>query len=244
VADAARTAVEPFRVALMKRVPKWLIPLVVVLVVLVVGDRVAVAVAENRASSSVEDRAAVSAVSVDVHGFPFLTQIAGGNLSHVTGSADSATFGGLSVTDVQIDARDVEISSPYRVAHGTASGAIPVATLEAMLKERTGLDLTVTAKGDSLTLSGTVLGVDLSLDGVPTVKDPTSLGVTITAVRMGGAAVSIDALPAFLADPLTDVHLGLDLPAGITLDSVQVSGDSVRVAVVGTDVALKDLVAS
>ena len=81
----------------------WVLGGVVALVlVLVVADRIAVAVAQNAAVSSLEREADdVSGAELSIHGFPFLTQVLGGSLDHVTGSADAATFSGYEITDLE-----------------------------------------------------------------------------------------------------------------------------------------------
>lgn len=228
----------------MKPLAKWLIALAVVLVVLVIGDRVAVVLAENKAVSTVKDSGDVTGVEIDIHGFPFLTQAIGGELSHVTGAADAASFGGLSVSDVQVEARGMSISAPYPVATGEASGSVSVPSLQALLAEATGLDLALESDGGSLKASGNVLGTELTIGVIPEVADPSALGVTISSVQMGGVMVAVDALPPFISERLSDIRVGLDLPEGIALDSVVVDGDAVRVSVSGTDVSMGDLVDS
>jgi hypothetical protein len=96
--------------------------LVALVLVLVVVDRVTVRVAESTAVRSMEQGdVELTDANLDIQGFPFLTQVAAGELGHVTGTATAATFGGYTVTDVRIDARDVSTTDPYVVKSGSSS---------------------------------------------------------------------------------------------------------------------------
>jgi len=222
-----------------------LVVLVVVVVLAVVADRVAVRAAENGAVTAVQEQADdVQGAQVDITGFPFLTQLARGELSHVTGSADSASFGGYAISDVEVDARGVGTSAPYPVASGTASGVIADASLQDVVREQSGLDVTVASEGDVLALGLEVLGLDVIVDVTPRVAGPDTLAVDVESVRTGLGVVTVEDLPSGVVAALTDLRVPLDLPDGVTLDSVAVADGGVRVAVTGTDVRAADLVAS
>jgi len=229
----------------MKRLVGWVVALVVLVVVAVVVDRVAVRAAENGAVTAFEQEADdVQGAQIDITGFPFLTQLAGGELTHVTGSADSASFGGYAISDLRVDARGVGTSAPYPVASGTASGVIADASLQDAVQEQAGFDVTVTSDGDVLALGIDVLGLDVTVDVTPRVDGPDTLAVDVEAVRTGLGVVSVDDLPSGIASALSDLQIPLDLPDGVALDSVAVADGGVRVAVTGTDVDAEDLVAS
>ncbi|MCB7135982.1 LmeA family phospholipid-binding protein [Cellulosimicrobium marinum] len=229
----------------MKRLVGVLVVLVLLVGAAVVADRVAVRSAERGAVTAFEEEAQdVSGATVDITGFPFLTQLVGGELTHVTGSADSATFGGYAVTDLDVDARGVSTSAPHTIASGTASGVIADTSLQDALREQSGLEATVTADGDVLALGLDLLGLDLTVDVTPRVAGPDTLAVDVDAVRTALGVVSVEDLPDVVARGLTDLQVPLDLPDGVTLDAVQVADGGVRVTVSGTDVAVEDLVAS
>jgi hypothetical protein len=229
----------------MKRLVGWLVALVALVVVVVVADRVTARAAENGAVTAFEQQADdVTGAQVDIRGFPFLTQLVRGELGHVTGSADTASFGGYAVSDVRVDARGVSTSEPYTIASGTASGVIATSSLQDVVQEQSGLEAELTTDGDVLGVGLTVLGLDLTVDVVPRVTGPDSLGVDVQAVRTPVGVVSVDDLPAGIAGALTDLRVPLDLPEGVALESVAVAEDGVRVGVSGTDVAAGSLVAS
>jgi hypothetical protein len=156
----------------MKPVWKWLIALALALVVgvVVVVDRAAVVVAERQVVADAEENTDVVDATLEIHGFPFLTQAARGELGDVRGSAATATFGDLTVTDVRIEARNVATSSPHQADSITASAAIPIASLRDAAQIRTGLgpDLPTgftldSVRRDGDTLRITVTGRDVSM---------------------------------------------------------------------------------
>lgn len=229
----------------MKRAVGWVVALVVLAGVAVVGDRVAVGMAEDAAVTAFQQQADdVTGAELDILGFPFLTQAAQGELTHVTGSATTASFGGWTVDDLAVDARGVSIRSPYTVASGTASGTIPVATLEQALRDQTGLQATMTATPGTLALSGEVLGLPVSVSGTPRVDGPDVLGVEVGSVQAGSETLTADDLPAPLAAFVSDIRVRLALPDGVALQSLVVVDGGVRATVTGTDVPLDALVAS
>ncbi len=218
--------------------------LVALAAVLVVGDRVAVRTAESAAVQAFEQEAEVTGASLDITGFPFLTQVAQGELTHVTGAAGTASFGGYTITDLTIDARGVGISPPYPVATGTASGLLAVDDLEQALQEQSGLAGDLGTEGDTLVLSGTVLGLPLAVAGSPRVSDAGTLALDVVSVDTGSGPRPVEDLPGAVADLLTGIEVSLTLPEGVALDAVEVADGSVRITVTGTDVALEELVAS
>lgn len=230
----------------MKRLVGWVVVVLVVLGgVAVVADRLAVRSAERGAVTAFEQEADdVTGAQIDIAGFPFLTQVVRGELDHVTGSADSATFAGYAVSDLRVDARGVGTSEPFTVASGTASGVLAESSLQEAVQEQSDLDVTVAAAGDVLALGVEVLGLPVTVDVTPRVSGPETLAVDVEAVRTGLGVVSVEDLPAGVSDALTDLQIALDLPDGVALDAVAVAEGGVRVTVTGTDVVATDLVAS
>ena len=207
----------------------WVVGGVVALVlVLVVVDRVTVRIAEGTAVRSMEQGdVELTDANLDILGFPFLTQVAAGELGHVTGSAATATFGGYTVTDLRLDARDVGTSDPYVVQSGTATGLLAPSSLDA----------------DLLVASMEVLGVPLSAKLTPRV-DGNTIAVDVSALTLGPATVTVSDLPPSIARLVTNLTVPLDLPEGVTLTSVGVTDGAIRVELAGKDVALADLAVS
>jgi hypothetical protein len=205
----------------MRRLVGLLVTLVALVAVAVVADRVAVGAAERGAVTAFEQQA-----------------------DHVTGSADTASFGGYAISDLRVEADGVGTSEPYRIASGTASGVIAAESLQEVVAEQSGLDVAVTSSADVLSLGFDLFGAEITVDVTPRVSGPAELAVDVVAVRTGLGTVSVDDLPSGIAGALSDLRVPLDLPDGVALDSVSAVEGGVRVAVTGTDVAAADLVAS
>ncbi|GAA1408589.1 hypothetical protein GCM10009600_25530 [Oerskovia paurometabola] len=218
--------------------------LVVLVLVLVVVDRVTVRIAEGTAVRSMEQGdVELTDANLDILGFPFLTQVAGGELDHVTGSAATATFGGYTVTDLDLDARGVSTSDPYVVRSGTATGLLEPSSLDAVVTKAAGNPVTFSTEGDLLVASMDVLGVPLSARLTPRV-DGNTIAVDVSALTLGPATITISDLPAPIAKLVTNLTVPLDLPQGVSLTSVGVSDGAIRVELSGKDVALADLAVS
>ncbi|MBE7700541.1 DUF2993 domain-containing protein [Oerskovia sp. Sa1BUA8] len=223
----------------------WVVGGVVALVlVLVVVDRVTVRIAEGTAVRSMEQGdVELTDANLDILGFPFLTQVAAGELGHVTGSAATATFGGYTVTDLRLDARDVGTSDPYVVQSGTATGLLAPSSLDAVVSEAVGEPVAFSTDGDLLVASMEVLGVPLSAKLTPRV-DGNTIAVDVSALTLGPATVTVSDLPPSIARLVTNLTVPLDLPEGVTLTSVGVTDGAIRVELAGKDVALADLAVS
>jgi hypothetical protein len=218
--------------------------LVALVLVLVVVDRVTVRIAESTAVRSMEQGAVeLTDAHLDILGFPFLTQVASGELGHVMGTAESATFGGHTVTDVRIDARDVSTADPYVVRSGTATGLLAPASLDAVVSEAVGEPVAFSTDGDQLVASMNVLGLPLAAKLTPRV-DGNTIAVDVSELTLGPATITISDLPAPIARLVANLTVPLDLPQGVTLTSVGVSDGAIRVELAGKDVALADLAVS
>lgn len=228
----------------MRRAAGLFLTLVVLLALLVVADRVAVRATERAMVEAFDQQVDVTGATLDIPDFPFLTQVARGELTHATGSADTASFGGYVVTDLVVDARGVGIASPYVIRTGTASGLLSVDVLEQALREQAQLAADLGTQGDTLVLSGQVLGLRVAVAGRPRVADPDTLAIDIVSVDTGSGPRPVDELPSAVAAALTGLEVSLALPEGVGLDVVEVVEGSVRVEVSGTGVALEELVAS
>lgn len=212
--------------------------------VLVVVDRVTVRIAESTAVRSIEQGdVELTNANLDILGFPFLTQVAAGDLGHVMGTAESATFGGYTVTDLRLDARGVSTTDPYVVQSGTATGLLAPSSLDAAVSKAAGQPVAFSAEGDQLVASMDVLGLPLSAKLAPRV-DGNAIAVDVSELNLGPATITISDLPAPIARLVANLTVPLDLPQGVTLTSVGVSDGAIRVELAGKNVALADLATS
>ncbi|WP_320780757.1 DUF2993 domain-containing protein [Streptomyces sp. CRN 30] len=236
--------------------------LIVVAVILgglfVIADRVAVNFAENEAADRLRTSEGLSSTpDVSIQGFPFLTQVAGGELDEVEVGipdyeAPSGDGGGtVRITDLRADMRGVAFAGDFSSAtarSATGSAIIPYGELlKAAKSEPTQIAPGVTARvvglsdgGDGkikLEVDATVLGLDL--------PEPVTV-LSSVAVEDGTVQARADSLPDLgvsLPDSamrsFTDFQQAIDkLPGGIALDKVEGAADGVRITVKGSDVEL------
>jgi hypothetical protein len=203
----------------------------------VVADRVAVGVAERRAVDAIEANLEVTGTpTVEIGGFPFLTQLLAGSLDDVTAHASAASLEGVDVTDVDVQAHGVSTSSPYSVADVVVTATLPTATLERLLAEQTGLDLEVGVDGDQLVVGTSFLGLTVEGRVDPRIEAG-ELRIDVTRVSLAGADLDVAALPGDLPGRLSDLVVPIDgLPDGVALADVAVVPEGARLTATGTDV--------
>lgn len=154
---------------------RLLIALAVIVALLVVADRVAVASADHVVAGRIQaEQGLDSRPSVSIHGFPFLTQAIGGTYTDVTLTMHDLRRGGVPVRTLSVRLRGVHV--PLRavlsqrlhsvpIDHATATVLITFADLNAFLDPR---HLHVdAASGGRLRVTGsvTLLGRTLSASG-------------------------------------------------------------------------------
>jgi len=227
----------------------------------VIADRVAVGFAEDEAADKIRTTEGLASTpDVSIEGFPFLTQVVGGELDDVkigiknydasTGGTNAAT-GTIRIDDLNAEMHGVAFDSDYSSA--TASSATGTATisyaelLKAARAEPTRVASGVTAQVIGLsdggngkikvTVEATVLGTKL--------PQPVSV---LSSVSVSGDTVKVhaDSLPKLgveLAEgrirAITDFQQKIDeLPGGIQLDKVEAAKSGVDISVKGSDVKL------
>ena len=109
-----------------------LFALIVILVLLVIGDRVALAVAENQFADQAVKSGMPVKPSVTIEGFPFLTQLAARDFNKVDISASNIPAGPVNITSVKATLNGMHLNSSFNgatVDHITATGFISFAAL-------------------------------------------------------------------------------------------------------------------
>ena len=205
------------------------------------GDRYAEGQAEAYARQVVSENIPVTQTpTVDITGFPFLTQALRGTLDHVTGSVPGARLGGIPVTDVGLDATDVQIRPPAgqspRAGHVTVAATIPTASVAAIVQDRTGLSTQLAVTGDALTATAKILNLPLEIALTPRV-DAGKLVVDVQSLKLSGATVTAAQLPSAFRGRLQGIEVPVEgLPKGLVLSNAVVVAQGVRVTATGTDV--------
>jgi hypothetical protein len=234
--------------------------LVIVAVILgglfVVADRVAVGFAEDEVAQKLKSSEGLTATpDVSINGFPFLTQVAGGELNDVevgisdyeatTGNSDDS----IRIADLTAHMRGVKFSGDYSSA--TAASATGTATisydelLKAAKSEPTRILPGVTAQVTGLSDGGNgkiKVNIKVSALGSSTTYPVLS---TVT-VDDDIVKVHADNLPNLVVQAaegqvrsITDFQQRIDgLPGGIKLDKVEAASDGVEISVQGSNVKL------
>jgi hypothetical protein len=208
----------------------------------VVADRLAVRAAEEAAVRQVETyvEGMVGEPQVEIHGFPFLTQVLAGSLDRVTARADGLMVEGVQLTDVDVVARGVGTDEPYTVDDAVLTATLSVAAAQELLTSHTDLDVELAAESGGLVARTTVLGVELTAGLEPRAEDG-GIRVDVSTLRLGPAEIDVEDLPRALEDRLTDITIPIEgLPAGIGLTGVEMRDGAIRLTATGTDVVVED----
>ncbi|WP_217245279.1 DUF2993 domain-containing protein [Streptomyces sp. AC602_WCS936] len=237
--------------------------LLIVVVILgglfVIADRVAVNFAEGEAADQLQSTENLaSKPDVSINGFPFLTQVVGGELDDVEIGIDgyeASTGDGaekIRIDHLRANMKGVGFSSDFSSATAaTATGTATISydeLMKAAKSEPTDIAPGVTAKVVGLSdggngkikvsLQATAFGVELPepvdvLSSV-TVKDNNVEVVADGLPEIGGKELAESRIRA-----ITDFQQTIDeLPGGVQLDKVEAAKDGVEITVKGSDVRL------
>lgn len=238
--------------------------LLIVVVILgglfVVADRVAVYFAEDEAASKLKTTENLASTpDVSIKGFPFLTQVASGELDDVEVGikdyeADTGNSGGSGPSTIRIDdlkahMKGVTFSGDYSSA--TADSATGTATiaydelLKAAKSQPTQVITGVTAQVVGLSDGG---NGKIRSDVKISVAGHSQTYPVLSTVTVEGDDVKVhaDNLPKLVVDlaesrirSITDFQQTIDeLPGGVKLDSVQAAKNGVEITVKGSNVRL------
>ncbi|MCW2945878.1 MAG: Secreted protein [Actinoallomurus sp.] len=209
------------------------VTLVVVLVLLglvVAGDRLAAAYAENRIAGEIQKEGFGAKPDVTIDGFPFLTQVADRHFPSAHMTARNVQEGPLTISRIDGVARDVRVDSGFR--KGTIGS----------------VDGTATVGFGDLTKAAGQSGLELSTAGPDKVKVSVDLGVVsgtataqVTKVGRDQIRVHTTSVEGF---SLSDLGNDLDftvpvtgLPMGMSFQSLRVSSKGVEMRVTGSHIA-------
>lgn len=214
-----------------------LVGLVLLLVVAVVGDRVALSVAEGQVAQQAQASGGLSQEpDVSIGGFPFLTQAVSGRYDDVR----LRTSGAVSGTQVErLDVRLRGVRLPLSDALSGDVARVPVDSLAgdvvlpyAYLSEQAPDGLTVSAAGDRIRVRGTVrvLGQEVSAAATSRVRlSGDRVVVTAESVQTGAGAVDA-ALSRALGDRFDFRVRVPELPYGLELTGLRVTPSGVALA--------------
>jgi LmeA-like phospholipid-binding len=173
----------------MRRSVMALFTVIVVLIVLVIGDRVACAITENAFASQFKSQGLPVKPSVDITGFPFLTQLAAKDFNQVDISASNIPVnlpsgGTLSITSVKGTVSGLHISSystsaDAKVDHISATAFISFGSLAAA-GDLGGTGVTVTQAGpNTLKITAGVAGLTDTEEAQITQTGPQTITIKV-----------------------------------------------------------------
>jgi hypothetical protein len=184
----------------MRRLIRWLLaPIIIAAVLFVVANLVVQRVAESKIASTLQSTFHLSArPSVSIGGFPIIANILSGHLPRVSFSAPTATFQGLTVTDIDVTLIDVTAGGGFlhggpltiKVAAGTIRGMATDASVNAYLKDH-GQNATIAFRPGRATVRAvrSFLGRPRTLVATGTVsREGSSLVFRPTSVTVDGRA--------------------------------------------------------
>ncbi|MDQ0787810.1 DUF2993 domain-containing protein [Streptomyces sp. B3I8] len=230
-----------------------------------IADRVAVHFAQSEAADRIKTNEHLAETpSVSIDGFPFLTQVAGGELDEIhvgikdyevatgtAGKSGAAGAGTIRIDDLHADMHGVDFSSDYSSATArTATGTATISydeLLKAAKPEPTQVFPGVTAKVLGLSDGGNgKIKVKVRLEGSVGPKKFSQTTSILSSVTVEGDTVKVH------ADSLPETGLGLverdvrsvtdfqqvidKLPGGIKIDKVEAAQEGVHITAKGTDV--------
>lgn len=236
----------------MRALRRGLIALFVLAVLFVAADRVAVKLAEDKAAEEIKSAQGIASAgktSVDIKGFPFLTQVAGKELGEIdaemSGMKADAPGGELKVSQIDAHLRDVRLNEDYSSAvadraRGTALISYGDLTKVAQDGVRIGWGGTDdSGKGRvKVSASVTLLGQTFERSVTSTVSVAGDDTVRLRADKVPGA--NIPGLEDTIRDRIDFARKIAGLPEGLELEKVEPTAEGIRLTVRGEDVKLGD----
>lgn len=216
---------------------RLVVTLLVLAGLLVVADRAALAAAESQLAAEVQrEEKLAQRPTIDLIGFPFLTQAVGGKYDGGRLEVRNLRTEKLRVNRLVIDLRDVEVpltdlvsGNVHAVPVGVVSGVAMVSYAD--LAAATGVPgLKIGAKGDKLELTFAVEQFGTSTPVIATARiGVADQAVRITWVQIQGAALPEELTSAALAQVQSNLAFGV-LPYGLKVSDVRVAETGVEVS--------------
>jgi len=207
----------------------------VIVLVLVGGDRAANAYTEDQMASQMQSSLALSGKpSVTIQGFPFLTQLAARTFNTVDVSASNETAG---------PGGQLEIASLTATLHGMHIHGLNSATVDQFTASAL-VTFTALAKA-----GGIPQGITLASDGQNQIKATVDIlgfssDATVKVTQVGPDKINVKVtdfkgVPADVLGNLVNFTFSIPkLPAGVKIQSISITQQGLRITATGTNTSL------
>jgi len=221
----------------------WLIGLLVVLIgLLIAADRIGVVVADKVVASKIQSQQHLSQKpSVSIGGFPFLTQVASRDFSHITVDIHGLVANGIPISDVHADLRGVHVNSSYNSATAdslNATAEVSYADLSAYASKQTSDIGQVTISqgtGGQLQAKMSILSFTVTAQVSVTLLPNNTIEVKSGSITTPLSGLGISTPQGF------DFKIPIgNLPFGITLSNLQLTSTGVQVSAVAHNIPLNN----
>lgn len=218
---------------------RLLIALVVLVALLVAADRGGDWLAERAAADTIQSAQNLpQRPSVDITGFPFLTQLAAGDFSKIIITDQDVPVGGsgvqLHVSSVRVVLHDVSVARNFSSAHARAAQAtatVDYADLSALLGAQVHYD-----SSGRITATKTISFAGQSLHGSISAKPRITNGVLSFADAQINNLGSLGRAVADLLTKVFDVQLPFNgLPFHVRVRSLHADASGLHLALTGAD---------
>jgi hypothetical protein len=220
-----------------KRWP-WItgITVVVILVLLVVADRVANAVAENQMASQIQQAGFPSKPDVAIEGFPFFTQLLSHDFRTVNISASDVTEGPLEIASMKATLHGMRPNGSFSGATIDSINGSALITFTA-LANAGGIPQGITLGPDAGNPDEIKANIDLAV-----ISDTVVAKVTkVSATKLNVAVVSAGGVPSSILGSLANFDVSIPkLPAGVSIQSVSVTQQGVLITITAHDTTLSE----
>jgi hypothetical protein len=212
-----------------------LFTIIVLLILLVIADRVALAVTENDMAGQFTSNGFPVKPSVTIEGFPFLTQLAGKDFNKVDISASNVPAGPVTIDTIHATLTGMHISSLSSSAKATvdqlnATAFISFGALAAAGGVGSGTGITVTQDGANKVKITAGLGGVFSDTEEAQITQTGPQTISVKVLNNGGAAGSL--LSSFGS---FSFNLPQGVPASLRITGLTVNSQGLNVSAAATN---------
>lgn len=210
----------------------FVVTLVVLAILFVIADRVAVRVADNKFASQVQSQGGLSSKpTVNIEGFPFLTQLAAKKFNEVQLSAATEKAGPVVIENLHATMRNMQLINGFSGARVGSLNGTGLITFASVAKAADVPGLKISALNNTEAKVTIDLGF-ISGSGVAKVTKAGNNKLNIAIVNAGG-------IPLSALGGLNNMTITVPgLPMGLDVQSVTMTQQGILVHIVGHNVTL------